>query len=324
MTAAYNVFGDPPWLSSTSGFQADFGVYAPPGARVFYLCNGTRTGDDPDFTKRLVGGSSGTLAQAMSLCRAGMNDVIMVLPGHAENVTDATMMTNLVNGTRIVGIVDPRRDDAPTFTWTATGASWAVTQKNVRFQGLRLLMDQANGVTAPINITGAQNMLVGNYMRWSVDGTHKATTAITVGSGALDTQIVGNTIRGAAAGVCTDGIKLLGATTPDGTVIAWNRMHAAATSATGLVNVTVAALNLYIGFNTIENLTASSIAGITFGAVACDGSCEYNNITVKSTGAHTSGTTGLHIGAGCLVGFHQNFSVNDPAASGLLMPTVDT
>jgi hypothetical protein len=318
----------PPFAFSQflAGNSSERGTYVSPGSRVILLCNSTsRTGDDPAITARCYGGTQGTLASALSLCRANMGDTIFVLPGHSENVS-STALANLVAGTRIVGVTTggPSQDSAPTFTWNAAGSTWAISVKNVEISGLRLLMDGANGVTAPINITAAGCRLVGNYMRWSSGASNLATTAITVGSGALYTVIAYNQIEGAAAGVCTDGIKLLGATTPDNTVIVDNIMHAACTAANGLINITVAAINLYIARNRIENMTASSSVGILTGAVACDGTCESNRITIKNTGTITSGTVGIKIGAGTLIGFFDNLCVNDPSASGVLKPTVDT
>lgn len=314
-----------------TGFQAGIaserGIYLSPGGRVILLCNSTaRTGDDPNITGRIYGGTAGTLASAMSLCRANMGDVILVLPGHAENV-GTTAMANLVAGTRIVGVSTsgPSQDSAPTFTWNATGSTWAINQKNVEISGLRLLMDQANGVTAPINITAAGCQLKNNYMRWSVDATHLATTAITVGSGATDCVIYGNQVDGAAAGVCTDGIKLLGATTPDRFVLANNVMQAAATTTNGLINVSVAAKNILIAANQITNLTASSVAGIVFSNVAASGQVSDNYITVFNATTITQGTTGITVGgASNLCGFFQNFTVNSVNASGILTPAADT
>ena len=312
-----------PFTDFQAGNASERGIYVSPGSRVILLCNSTgRTGDDPAVTAKFYGGTQGTLAGALALCRSGMGDTIFVLPGHSENV-GATALSALVAGTRVIGVGNPNQSTAPTFTWNATGSTWAIAVANCEFSGLRLLMDGANGVVAPINITAAGTRLVGNYMRWSSSAALLATTAVTVGSGALDTVISNNYIVGAAAGVCTDGIILLGATTPDRTVIARNVMHAAATAANGLINVSVAAINILIEGNIIENMTASSSVGILTGAVACDGTCAGNFITVKNTGAVTSGTVGIKIGAGTLMGFFQNFCLNDVNLSGVLKPTAD-
>jgi hypothetical protein len=249
-----------PFADFQAGNASERGIYVSPGSRIILLCNSTgRTGDDPAVTAKFYGGTQGTLAGALALCRANMGDTVLVLPGHSENVS-STALSALVAGTRVIGVSTggPNQSTAPTFTWNATGSTWAIAVANCEFSGLRLLMDGANGVVAPINITAAGTRLVGNYMRWSSSAALLATTAITVGSTATDTVIVGNQIVGAAAGVCTDGIKLIGATTPDNTIIARNIMHAACTAANGLINVTVAAINLFIDGNMIENVTASS------------------------------------------------------------------
>lgn len=310
-----------------AGNASERGIYVSPGSRVILLCNSTsRTGDDPNYTSRIYGGTQGTLASAMSLCRANMGDTIFVLPGHSENVS-STALANLVAGTRVVGVTTgfPNQSTAPTFTWNATGSTWAISVANCEFSGLRLLMDQANGVTAPINITASGTRLIGNYMSWSSGASLLATTAITVGSGATDTVIANNDIYGVAAGVCTDGIKLLGATVPSRTIIARNKMIAAATSANGLINVSVAALGLIIEANSIVNLAATSVAGISFANVGATGTCEDNRITVFSTGAVSAGVTGITVGGtNNLVGFFNNYTVNDVNKSGLLTPAVDT
>ncbi len=316
-----------PFYGFNAGNATERGVQVSPGSRVILLCNSTgRAGDDPNYTSRLYGGTAGTLAGAMALCRANMGDTILVLPGHAENV-GTTAMAALVAGTRIIGVSTggPNQDSAPTFTWNATGSTWAVAVKNVEISNLRLLMDQANGVVAPLNITAPGCRVVGNYMRWSVDATHLATTAVTVGSTATDTVIAYNQVDGLAAGVCTDGIVLLGATTPDRTIIAKNIIQAAAVSATGLMRVSVAAKNIVIDDNILTNLAATSIATISFANVAVTGCCRNNHSTVFSTGALSAGVTGITVGGtNNLVGFFNNLVVNDPNKSGLLEPAADT
>ncbi len=316
-----------PYYDFQAGNQSERGIYVSPGSRVILLCNSTgRTGDDAAVTQRFYGGTQGTLAGAMALCRANMGDTILVLPGHAENV-GATALSALVAGTRVIGVSTggPQQSTAPTFTWNATGSTWAIAVANCEFSGLRLLMDQANGVVAPINITAAGTRIIGNYMSWSTDGTHLATTAITVGSGATDTFIAYNDIYGAAAGVCTDGIVLLGATVPSRTKIVGNNIHAAAVAATGLIRVSVAALGVIISENVLNNVAATSIATISYGNVACTGTAKNNVSTVYSTGAISAGVTGITVGgASNLTGYFNNLVVNDPNKSGLLEPAADT
>jgi hypothetical protein len=316
--AGFAPFGDPPWLNTAAQFQNDFGLWSPPGSRVFYLCNGTRTGDDPEFTRRLVGGSTGTLSQALSYCRAGMNDTIFVLNGHAESVTDNTMLTNLVAGVRIIGQGSPFRADAPKFTWTNTAGSWVLDDANVTIRGLRLLCDGANGITKAINVTGAANALSGCYISWAAGAALKSTIGLEVGSAATDFHFEDNYVIGTATHNVTDGIKVVGATVPSGLYIARNKMIASATAANGLIHITVAALNCYIGYNTVYNTHTASTACIAVDNVAADGVMEYNNVATINDG--TANAQGITNGAGSLFRFFQNFSSDEPKKSGVLVP----
>ena len=108
-----------PAVSAGAGIQFPFGTVLPPGGRVIYLrSTGPQDGDDTTWSQRL----ETTLAAALSKCRSGLADTIIVLPGHSESVVDATMLDNLVDGTRIIGAGSPMQDDAPQFRWTATAS----------------------------------------------------------------------------------------------------------------------------------------------------------------------------------------------------------
>lgn len=320
--AGFAPFGDPAWLNTPAQFQNDFGVWAPPGSRIFYLCNGTRTGDDSEFTKRLVGGTSGTLSMALALCRAGMNDTIFVLNGHSESVTDNTMLTNMVAGCRIIGQGSPFRTDAPKFTWTNTAGSWVLDDANVTIRGLRLLCDGANGITKAVNVTGASVTMSGCYVSWAAGAALKSTIGLEVGSAATDFHFEDNYVTGTATHNVTDGIKVVGATVPSRLYIARNKMMASATAANGLIHVTVAALNCYIGYNTIYNTHTSSTACVAIDDVASDGIAEYNSFGTKNDG--TASAQGLTQGTGSLWVANQNYDCDEPKKSGILNPAAAT
>lgn len=321
---AFAPLGDLPLLNPVTGFQNEFGVWSPQGSRVFLVCNGSRTGDDPYFTSKLVGGggANSTLANALTMCRAGMGDTIFVLAGHSENVTDATMLTGAVAGTRIIGVVDPSRDDAPTFNWTNTAGNWAITAKNLRIRGLRLLCDGANGITSAITTTATGTSIEDCYISWASGAALKSTIGITVGSGAHDFRFLRNYVTGTETHNVTDGIKVIGATPPARLYIAGNRMIASATAANGLIHITVASLRGYIGWNTIYNTHTSSTACIAIDDVASDGLAEYNNMGTKNNG--TASSQGLTFGTSALWMGIQNFCVDEVKKSGILAPTAAT
>lgn len=299
------------------GVQTEFGTLIPPGVRVSYVrSTGVQSGDDGDVAQRLLP----TLAQGLAQCRSGMGDIVFVLPGHSESVSDATMLTNLVAGTRIIGVGDPNRSDAPTFRWTATTSQWAVNKNDVEIANLRLKLEGANGVVKAINITGSGCRLNCNNILVASGATAKATIAIEVGSGATECEIAGNYIRGTATHNVTDCIKLVGATTPDDCVIKGNLIVASATAANGLIHATVAAKRVSILNNVIYNTHTSSTACIAFDDVAVDGVCAFNMVGTMNDG--TASAQGITFGTSATVKAFENYSCDEPKKSGVLAPAV--
>lgn len=304
-----------------AGLKNEYVTVLPPATRVTYVrSTGVQSGDPQEIAQRLLP----TLAAGLAECRSGMGDIVYVLPGHSESVTDATMLSALVAGTRIIGLGDLNRSDAPTFTWTATASQWAISVADVAISGLRLLMDGANGVVKAINITAPGCRISGNFMRWASGAALKATIAIEVGSTALNCVIAANEVQGTATHNVTDGIKVVGATVPSGLKILGNTIIASATAANGLIHVTVAALGIVIAGNILYNTHTSSSATVALDNVAMDGVLYENYSGVKDTG-QTPATTGIVVGgAAVLAVCFQNFATDTKATSGALSPAVVT
>lgn len=300
--------------------KTPFGItLLPPGSRVaaYVRSTGAQSGDDPFTQANLVP----TLAAGLARARSGLGDTVVVLPGHSESVTDATMLTGLVAGTRIMGF--GRGSNMPVFRWTATAAQWAIAVADVTIQGLRLRLEGANGVVKAINVTAADVGIYGCDIEASSGASNKATIGIEIGTGADRAELIGNIFRGVAAGVVTDVVKVAG--TADQVRIADNELAAAGTSATGLIHVTAVATNIKILRNIVSNLTAASVAGIGIDNVGVTGVIASNFLNCLSTGAMVSGTAGIAFptGSAQLVRCFQNFVSNDPRTSGLILPTVD-
>lgn len=314
-------FPDVPYVGLGAGIKTPFGLLLPPTARVaaYVRSTGPRLNTDPpEIQARLVT----TLARALKQVQAGHGDTVIVLPGHSESVTDATMLDNLVNGTRIIGLGSPRQDDAPVFRWTATASQWVLDNKNVLIAGLRLRLEGANGVVKALNITGASVTLLGNYIQVASGAALKATIAIEVGSAATDCQILDNYIAGTATHNVTDGIKVVGATVPSGLTVCRNKMIASATAGNGLLNVTVAALDMLIEDNVIFNTHTASTSCITLANVACSGIIRNNHLATVNDGTVTA--QGLILGAAALVRCFNNQSCDEPIKSGVLTPAAAT
>jgi hypothetical protein len=310
---------DVPLLATGAGFKTPFGIaILPPASRVaaFVRSTGLQSGDDPFTAANLVT----TLAAGLARVRAGLSDTVIVLPGHTESVTDATMLTSLAAGTRILGF--GRGSAMPTFRWTATASQWALTASDVVVQGLRLRLEGANGVVKAINVTGSDVAFYGNDIEVASGAALKATIALEVGIGANRFELVGNIFRGTATHNVTNGVLVAAAV--DQVRIEDNEMIFSATAANGCVNITAAATALKVLRNYIYNTHTTSTAGITMANVVVDGICAENAIGVTATGAQTSNTTGINTGAAVTVKFFDNLICNDGRSSGLLQPTVDT
>ena len=287
----------------------------PPAARIaaYVRSGGPADADDEEVKRRMYT----TLAAALGQVRAGKGDTIYVLPGHSENVTDATMLDNLVAGTRIVGIGNPFQDDAPTFDWTNTAGEWTVDQKNVSIENLRLTISGAAGVTKGIDITAASCSLRNCFIE-TADSTNKATIAIEVGSTATHCHLVGNYFAGSKGDDSTDVIKVVGGTVPSNLRVLGNTMFCSATEINGLIHITVAALNIEIAHNVLYNTEASSTACIVIDAVAADGMIHHNMMGTLNDGVATA--QGTIFGAGSLMKCFENYSGDEANKSGVLTP----
>lgn len=72
-----------------------------------------------------------TVAQAIALCTANNDDVIVVLPGHAETVTATSIDLNIA-GVRIIGMGKGLK--RPTFTYGAAAATITVSAANCSWE----------------------------------------------------------------------------------------------------------------------------------------------------------------------------------------------
>lgn len=299
------------------GLRTPFGITLPPGGQVaaFVRSSGAQSQDDPIIAGKLVP----TLAAALAYCRAGMGDTVIVLPGHSESVIDATMLTNLVAGTNIIGV--GRGSNQPVFRFTTTTAQWVLNKADVMVTGIFFRTEGANGVVLPFSISGADNVFVGNRVQVASGAALKATTVMSLVTGADRARILGNTFYGTATHNVTDGIKIVNAL--DLVQIEGNRMLFSATAANGLIHVAGAATNLQIINNMMRNSMTNATACVAFDNVASDGICAdcYAGQIVSGT----STAEGIvFAGTNCLVSSFQNFSVDEATKSGLLTPVAGT
>lgn len=320
MSTQANTIGsglDFPAINSGYGVRTPFGITLPPGGQVaaFVRSTGQQSQDDPIILSKLVP----TLAAGLALCRPGLNDTVVVLPGHTESVADAVGMANLVAGTNIVGV--GRGSNQPVFRFTLTTSQWIINKADVTISGLFLRVEGANGVVLPFSVSGADFTFTNNRVQVASGAALKATTVMSLVTGADRARVLANFFYGTATHNVTDGVKVTNAL--DGVQIEGNRMLFSATAANGCIHVVGAATNLQIINNMVRNSMTNATAGIAFDNVASDGICSDNYCGQIVSGTSTAEGI-VFAGTNCLVSSFQNFSVDEATKSGLLTPVAGT
>lgn len=262
-----------PRFAGAVGVMTEFGTLLPPGSRVCaYVRSTGRQTNDPISNDAPI---HTTLNAALAQSR-GYGDVVLVLPGHAENISSADQMSNLVAGTQIIGLGYGTL--RPTFTWTAATATFLFDVANVSLSNCILEMagDPASttalSVAAPITVSAAGCSIVGCKIRSSVDADQLATIPITTTAAGDDFTMSHCFMFGAAAGESTTGVRLVGADR----FIMENCYIDIATSAAGVGVVqmlTTASTNVRIRNSTFINRKAASSDAIT-GMAASTGAVE--------------------------------------------------
>lgn len=302
-----------PFGSYGAGLMTHFGTLLPPTVNVAaYVHSGLPDHLPREVKSKLVP----TLSSALARCKADRGDVVYVLPGHSETTAAATMLDNLVDGTRVIGI--GRGSNQPVFQLTDTAAQWAIDDNDCVFENLHLKLEGANGITKAINVTGSDNAIVGCRIKVGTDASNHAAIALEVGSGADRFALVGCDIYGAIAGGVTNGVLV--AATVDEAYIGYNRMDFATTSNTvGCINVTAAATGLTIEHNRIRMSKAGGTAAITLGNVACSGDVQDNRLFAMGADA-TPASTIIVLGAANTMRFAENYGCSEDDLSAILVP----
>lgn len=192
-------------------FQTDLFTILPPGGNVVAYVGSVVDGMPQSIKARLYGSTNDALAQ----CRSGLGDVVVVMPGHTENVDAADDWSNLVAGTKIIGM--GQGNDRPTYTWSVAAASVLINVANVSLSGCILQMAGPAGTTAltvaaPMTVSAAGFQLRGCRIQTEIDADQGTTIALTTAVGASDMVIDGCDFHGDGDGtLVTTVIRLVGA-----------------------------------------------------------------------------------------------------------------
>ncbi len=293
--AAGNFLGTPaPFNGNYATVMAPWGTLVKPGGRVvaYVRSTGAQDGEDHFAASGLL---VQTLQQGLARCRSGQNDVVIVLPGHAENVSTADFFTNLVAGTQIVGVAPFRSTVMPTLTFTATTATFLLDVANVSVYGIKF----AVGIDAVANfmtVSAAGCRVEGCYVQTGTSSALDATIPLIVAAGADDFTVANCLFSGTSTAVNTNAISVTGAV--NGFTCIQNDFDIQALGATnGVIEFSAAATQFRIARNNIVNRRATAAVAIRWTDVAASGIISENNlafaadVTVASAALSAAGST---------------------------------
>jgi hypothetical protein len=276
-----------PFYTAFDSISTPNGTWIKPGGQVvaYVRSTGVQSGDLSPVADLLVA----TIAAGVARCRSGMNDIVVVLPGHTETVT-TTLFTPVV-GAQIVGAGMPGASNAPNVTLSATAATIALSAANMSIIGLNINSATA-GVLLGINVTAAGVTLADNFI--SFTGALGANPLISV-TGAANFTMVNNHI----VANCTDPIVEVTGAGSSNFVIERNKLRQAQGTSGG-VSVSIADTAGISGF-ACYNLTMTASAQ-----------------TAPAGGITLAGVTANEVGV------FENYTLDTAAGSGYLGPATAT
>lgn len=296
------------------------------GGNVFYVCNGTRAGTNNTGSDSGAGTRNkpfATLQYAISRCVSGNDDVIHILPGHAETLTSATTLAfNVANVTVVGHGFGAMR---PTFTFTtANTATIAVSVAGFTIENL-LFIGNFLSIASCFTISTAPDFWVNGCEFRDTDATHGflsiVTTTVSVNSDGLTFT---NNKRLSSA-TTTPGPDIVVANTLDRPVITGNTSFHTSISnniAALLEHGALVVTNAVVGWNYIYSVNSDTATGA---------------ILIKTTATTGSGMVchnrvrGLDVAAAIMVtaaavqyGCFDNLWTGDTAFSGFVLPAIAT
>jgi hypothetical protein len=264
--------------------------------------DGNNTGQNPDAPLK-------TLVKANSLAAAG--DMILVGPGHVENVLTAAGLDFSKNYLTVIGCGHDA--ERPVINVGGViGAYWQISGTGVRMANFKMA-PTLDAVTKMLNISGPGVLLDG--FRIDEASTFESVVAILVAATASRGKIRKLTAEQYTAGA-TACIEIGGALTEfeiSDSIIRGNY-------STGNISVTAAALQLAIGRNLLSNLNTNVC--IICGAVAASGEIYDNRCTL-------TGATAAPFAAAITLGsaiwrLYENYATDAAGLTGALIGTAAT
>lgn len=241
---------------------------------------GMYPGNYPDGTPLFYS----TIKLALAACLANRGDVIFVMPGHTENIANATDLNVNVAGVTIIGLGTGNLRPVLTLT-TAITATITFSAANTQMCNMIIDGTGFDAITSVITVTGAGVILKNNQFTLA-GATNQAAIGLTTTAAGDALMLSGNTFTGTTDAGTTNAIQLVGA---DDCQIINNFFYGAYTTSLGPINgATTDSLRILIQGNTLMNVTASSTKAIVLTA-GSTGMIRDNRIAIRSGTAPITG-----------------------------------
>jgi len=177
------------------------------GTEFYVGLNATGAGDD-GRAGRSKESSLATLAKALTLVTASKNDIIYLLPGHAETLSTAAAIAISKIGVRIVGLGTGAL--RPTFTFSAVDATITMTAASCSIENV-IIKPSIDAVVSPIVVSAADCKVDVEIQDKSATVECECGILTTAGADRLDVNL---RYRGFIAGdACVNAIRLVGVDT---------------------------------------------------------------------------------------------------------------
>lgn len=265
--------------------------------------------------------AKGTLAGALAAATAAKGDVIYLMPGHAETITNATGLILNVSGVTIIGLGFGNL--RPTFTFTtANTANIPVTAANITLRNILFtgnFLSIASCFTATGTATPTDFTVDGCSFR-DVDSTHGFLSIFTGNATANSCdrlKIINSRVDSLSASwgpvavilSATNGLRI-----EDNFInhagTAADVANIASSAANNLTMVEVARNQVYCKSTTASNLLISTSA------------TAYTGLVHDNYVKHFTNSGAVMITAGSKVGEFNNLGTGDTDASGFVLPAI--
>jgi hypothetical protein len=302
-----------------NGLTTEYGSFLPPGGRAVYVHNsGGRTTDPAGVQQHTYT----NLNDALNETTGGNGDTVFVLPGHAENISRPSQLSNLKPGTRIRGL--GWGNLRPTFTFSVATATFNIDVNNIDISNCIFnCAGDPTSVTAltvavAFPITGAGVSFTNCDMMCAVDTDQLCTNMITLSAAADDFTLRECNIHGGTTGTVTSVLVTTGAV--DRLKILRCSVRACATAQ--LFDLSNAAItdNEIIG-NIMQNKLNTTTAVIKPHATATG--IVHDNIWMTAAGATAPASSGFTTYT-TTYWFGLNYCSTVAAATAIVSPGVDS